>query len=199
LLLDIMGTGGHAIKRAQLVHPDIQSVVVTGSGPIGLGVVAMARLLLGPDVPLVVTDLVDFRLELAKKLGALTANVGKEPLADGLKRHGLGEVDLAIDTSGRTVARRAAVDALAKRGVLVCVGHGEDLNLSISPDLIAPERAVLGSEYFRYDELPGNLGIFRANRDYLGKIATHRFPVAEIEAAFETFIEGNTGKVIVEQ
>lgn len=44
LLLDIMGTGGHALERASVVRPDIESLLVTGAGPIGLGVLAMAKL-----------------------------------------------------------------------------------------------------------------------------------------------------------
>ena len=92
-------------------------------------------------------------------------------------------MDAAIDTSGKEAARRSAIDALGKRGVLVCVGHGQGLTLNASPDLIAPERAVLGSEYFRYDELPVNLGRLRAHRDYLAAIITHRYPVGEIQTA----------------
>ena len=43
ILLDIMGTGGHALARAQAVRLDIESLLVAGAGPIGLGVLAMAR------------------------------------------------------------------------------------------------------------------------------------------------------------
>ena len=44
MLLDVMGAGHHAIKRANLVHPDPQSLLVMGAGPIGLGVAAMAKI-----------------------------------------------------------------------------------------------------------------------------------------------------------
>src|SRR5215216_5828857 len=71
LLLDVMGTSGHAIKRAKLVRPDIESVIVSGAGPIGLGLLAMIRIVLGEDIPLLITDFVDYRLELAEKLGGL--------------------------------------------------------------------------------------------------------------------------------
>ncbi len=81
----------------------------------------------------------------------------------------------------------------------MCAGHGEDLNLEISRDLIAPERAVLGSEYFRYGELAANLELLREHRSYLGQIITHRYPVEDIREAFELFFGGETGKVIVEQ
>ncbi|MDQ2686574.1 MAG: alcohol dehydrogenase catalytic domain-containing protein, partial [Armatimonadota bacterium] len=194
LLLDIMGTGGHAINRARLVHPDIQSVLIAGAGPIGLGVLAMAKLLLGADVPVVLTDVVPYRLALAERLGGLPAAPEQ-----GVKRHGLENVDIAVDTSGRQAARRQALDALAPRGALVLVGHGEGLELNASADMIAPERAVLGSEYFAYRELADNLKLFRANRAYLGQIITHRFGVGDIQQAFETFFGGQTGKVIIEQ
>ena len=93
----------------------------------------------------------------------------------------------------------ACLDSLSQRGVLVCIGHGEGLNLMISPDLIGPERAVIGSEYFCYDELPRNLEYLREHKDYLMRIITHRMPVSEIQRAFELFFEGNTGKVLIEQ
>jgi threonine dehydrogenase-like Zn-dependent dehydrogenase len=199
LLLDIMGTGGHAIARAQLVHPDIQSLLIAGAGPVGLGVAAMARLLLGDTLPIAVTDLVPYRLALAEQLGARPIHIGRQSLAEGLRSHGLDQVDVAVDTSGKGVARRACLDCLAQRGLLVCVGHGEGLELAVSRDLIASERAVLGSEYFAFDELPANLARLRVHRAYLSQIITHRVGLAGLQEAFETFFAGNTGKVVVEQ
>jgi propanol-preferring alcohol dehydrogenase len=199
MLLDVMGTGGHAIRRGQRLHPDVRSMLVTGSGSIGLGILAMAKLAFGEDFPVIITDLIPYRLKLAERLGGLPVNVSAESLQGGLVRHGYEHVDLAIDASGKSAARRAALDVLAKRGALVCVGHGEDLTVTVSPDLIGPERAILGSEYFCYDELPGNLDRLRGNLAYLSQIITHRFLVSDIQTAFETFIGGNTGKVVVEQ
>jgi len=190
MLLDVMGTGGHALARAQIVRPDIESLLVAGAGPIGLGLLAMAKLLLGPDVPVFITDAIPYRLALAEALGGVPIRLGESSLPT---------VDAAIDTSGKEAARRSALSALGKRGVLVCVGHGQGLTLDVSPDLIAAERAVLGSEYFRMDELPANLERLRAHRDYLAPIITHRCGVSEIQTAFETFFDGETGKVIIEQ
>jgi threonine dehydrogenase-like Zn-dependent dehydrogenase len=199
LLLDIMGTSGHAIRRAKLIRPDIESVLVSGAGPIGLGLLAMIRIFLGEDIPVVITDFVDYRLELAEKLGGLPIDLKRYSFVDGLRFHGLTSLDVAFDSSGKTAARRACLDSLAQRGALICVGHGEGLDLTISQDLIAPERAVLGSEYFQYDELPANLGYLHQNRAYLNQIITHRYPIQDIQAAFELFFSGNSGKVVVEQ
>ena len=199
LLLDIMGTNGHGVRRARLVRKDIKSAVVTGAGPIGLGMLAMLKVMLGFDLPVVVTDVVPYRLNLAEKLGGLPVNVATTTLSDGLTRHGLSEVDAGFDTSGRSSARRAALDSLSQRGVLVCIGHGQGLELTISPDLIGPERAVIGSEYFCFNELPDNLAYLRQHKDYLMQIITHRLPVSDIQHAFELFFAGDTGKVIIEQ
>lgn len=199
LLLDVMGTTSHALKRAQLVRPDIESILVMGAGPVGLGVVAMAKLLFGADMPVLVADMVPYRLALAERLGGQPIQLEERDLASALRGRGAEAVDAAIDTSGKGVARRAALDVLAKRGALVCVGHGEGLALQVSPDLIAPERAVLGSEYFRYDELADNLALLRAHRAYLAQIITHRFGVSELQRAFEVFFGRETGKVVVEQ
>jgi threonine dehydrogenase-like Zn-dependent dehydrogenase len=58
---------------------------------------------------------------------------------------------------------------------------------------------VVGSEYFRYDELPANLRRLKQHRSYLNQIITHRLGVDEIQKAFEIFFAGETGKVIIEQ
>ncbi len=199
LLLDIMGTNGHALRRARLVHPDPQSLLVTGAGPIGLGMAAMAKLTFGAEFPVAIADVVPWRLQLAEGLGARPIDLNQQSPAEGLQRHGLAAVDLAMDTSGKQAARQACLGVLAKRGVLVCIGHGEGLSLEVSPDLIANEHAVLGSEYFCYAELPANLALLRTQRAYLGQIITHRFGVAELELAFRTFFGGETGKVVIEQ
>ncbi len=161
LLLDIMGTNSHAIRRARLVHPDPQSMVVAGAGPIGLGMLAMAKIRFGQDFPVVVVDLSPYRLQLAETLGGLPVDLNHRSLAQGMQDHGLQEADLAMDTSGKGAARQACMAVLAKRGVLVCIGHGEGLSLTVSPDLIVGERAVMGSEYFCYDELAENLELPR--------------------------------------
>jgi|ERR1700722_4375841 len=200
LLLDIMGTGGHAVERCQLMRPDIQSILVVGAGPIGLGVLAMAKIILGRQLKVLISDVIPYRLELAEQLGGLPINVSQTPLSAGLQSHQLSEVDMAVDTSGKQAARQDAVHLLAQRGSLICVGHGEGIALKISPDIIAPERSIVGSEYFRFDELPANLRRLRAHRAYLNQIITHRLGVDEIQQAFESFFfGGETGKVVIEQ
>src|SRR5271168_81701 len=116
LLLDIMGTGGHAIERCQLMRPDIESLLVLGAGPIGLGVLMMAKIILGKHVNVFLTDLVPYRLKLAEELGGLPINVSKSPILAGLKAYGVEAADVAVDTSGKQAAREEGHRALAQRG-----------------------------------------------------------------------------------
>ena len=200
LLLDVMGTGGHAIERCRLMRPDIESLLVVGAGPIGLAVLAMAKIVIGQQLKVLITDIVSYRLKLAERLGGRPINVRENSLGAGIQSHGLVQVDMAVDTSGKQLARQEAVDAIAQRGSLICVGHGEGITLKISPDIIAPERSVVGSEYFRYNELPTNSQRLRKHRAYLSQIITHRMGVDQIQQAFEAFFFGcETGKVIIEQ
>ena len=119
MLLDIMGTNAHGIARAHLVRPDIESVVVCGAGPIGLGMLAMAKIILGQNVPVLISDVVPWRLQLAEKLGGLPVNLKERSLQEGMQLHGLQALDAAFDTSGKGAARQAALQILGKRGVLV--------------------------------------------------------------------------------
>jgi threonine dehydrogenase-like Zn-dependent dehydrogenase len=194
MLLDVMGTSGHAIARARRLRPDIESVYIAGAGPIGLGLLVMCAITLGPDVAVRISDVSAWRLEYARSLGAEAIDA-RDP--DALR--GLPEADVAFDSTGRRAARQVALSALGRRGVLVCAGHGETLELSVSADLIAPERAVLGTEYFCVSELPRNLELLRANRELISKMITHTFDVRDIAEAFAVFLSGTSAKVIVTQ
>jgi threonine 3-dehydrogenase len=194
MLLDVMGTSSHAIGRAQLLRSDIESVYIAGAGPIGLGLVVMAKLRLGAELPVYISDISPWRLDFAESFGAIPVNASDESAL-----RAIGRPDIAFDASGKEVARRAALDILGQRGALVCVGHGEGVSLAVSDDLIAPEHAVLGSEYFRYNELAGNLELLLNNQDVISRVVTHTFPIEELDAAFAAFLSGETGKVVVTQ
>jgi threonine 3-dehydrogenase len=200
LLLDVMGTGGHAIKRAKRAHDDITSILIPGAGPVGMGILAMAKLILGPDVPIVISDVVPYRLALAEKLGGLPVLTSETTLAEGLKRHGIDAPDVVIDAAGREDVRDECMALLAHRGVMVSVAHGGGLAIkSLYGDFVFREMTLIGSEYFAYHELEENYRLLRENRDFLSQIITHRMGVDEIQRAFELFWGGDTGKVVIEQ
>ena len=201
LLLDVMGTGGHATKRAQLIHKDIQSLLINGAGPIGLGLLAMSKLTFAKDIPVAINDVIPSRLLLAEKMGGLPIDLSKKTLQEGLDNYGIKNPDVAIDATGKTIARKNALDLLAKRGVLVLVGNGEGLEFEQYPDMGSKERSILGSEYFSYNELEGNHQLLKNNQEYLSQIITHKYPIDEIQNAYDHFFstDSNAGKIAVYQ
>ena len=131
-----------------------------------------------------ITDTIPYRLTLAEKLGGISVP---------LPANSLPTIDAAVDTSGREAARRSALTHSASAAFSLRRTRRRAY-APVSPDLIATERAVLGSEYFRFDELPANLlAPAGAPRNTFAPVITHRFPVGDIQAAFETFFGGQTG------
>jgi threonine dehydrogenase-like Zn-dependent dehydrogenase len=193
MLLDVMGTSSHALARAQAIRSDIESIFVAGAGPIGLGLLVMAKVRYGADFPVFLSDLSPWRRRFAESLGGITFDAGdrRSILDTG--------ADMSFDSSGKQAARELALAASSRRGGLICVGHGEGISIDVSSDLIAPERAVAGSEYFRYDELPENLELLKEHEDYIGKVITHRMPATDLSEAFRQFMSGESGKVVVTQ
>ena len=106
MLLDVMGTSGHAITRARLLRTDITSVYVAGAGPIGLGLLVMSKLLLGQHIPVYISDVSAWRREFAGTLGGIPVDV--------TDLSPVGGPDVAFDASGKEVARRDALDILGR-------------------------------------------------------------------------------------
>jgi threonine dehydrogenase-like Zn-dependent dehydrogenase len=195
MLLDAMGTTGHALSRAELIRRDMQSIYIAGAGPIGLGLLVMAKVRYGTSVPVYISDISPWRLNLAQELGGLPVDA-RDPR--GLAE--MGKVDVAFDASGKQAARQAALAAVESRGVFVCVGGGEGLVVTdVGKEMLLSERAIVGSEYFNYDEFPNNLQVLLGNRQLIGKLITDTFPVSSLGEAFEKFLAGETGKVVVTQ
>ena len=200
MLLDVMGTGGHALMRAKRCHDDIRSILIPGAGPVGLGILAMAKILMGPDLPVVISDVVPYRLALAEKLGGIPILTAETSLAEGLKQNGIDAPDVVIDAAGREDVRDECMALLAHRGVMVSVAHGGGLTIkNLYRDFVFREMTLVGSEYFAFQELEENFALLKSHRSYLGQIITHRMPVSEIQSAFELFLAGSTGKVVIEQ
>ena len=195
LLLDTMGTTGHALDRAEMVRSDINRVYIAGAGPIGLGLLVMANLRYGDAVAVYISDVSPWRLGFAEDLGGIAVDA-----RDVSAVSKIGKLDVCFDASGKKEARQAAFEALGSRGVLVCVGGSEGLVLDdVGRELLACERSIVGSEYFNFGELGDNLRVLLANREGIGRLITHTYTLSDLEDAFEVFLSGETGKVVVMQ
>jgi L-idonate 5-dehydrogenase len=122
-------------------------VLITGCGPIGALLILVSRF--GGAAEIVVTDVADAPLALAKKLGASHAiNVAANAGALDPWRAGKGVFDNLFEASGNQAALRTALDLLRPGGIIVQLGLGGEMTLPIN-SIVAKELRLRGS--FRFD------------------------------------------------
>jgi len=134
----------HALGQA----PELagRRVLVTGAGPIGVLVTALAARAGAAEV--VTTDLQDHALDVAARMGATTPlNVGRSPDALTPWQADRGRIDVAFECSAAPAAIRAALSALRPRGTLVQVGGAGDTPLPLG-EIVSREITLRGS--FRF-------------------------------------------------
>jgi len=190
---------GIAIHALDLAHLRLGARVgVFGCGPIGLLLVQLARL---SGARVFATDLAGrpHRLEAARALGAevLAADDGREggAIRDAA---GGGGLDVALETAGEQAAVDAAVEAVRPGARVVLVGIPVEARTSFVAGsarrkgltLVLARRA--GNVYGRAVQLVAS------GRVDVRSLVTHRFPLAEIRAAFELAVARTGLKVIVE-
>jgi threonine 3-dehydrogenase len=193
-IFDPFGNAVHTALQWDMVGED---VLITGAGPIGAMAAAVARHAGARHV--VITDVNDYRLELAAKLGATrTVNVGREKLADVQKELGMSEgFDVAFEMSGNPAAFRDLLDNMAHGGKVSLLGipEGEmaiDWNKVIFNMLTI--KGIYGREMF---ETWYKMSVMVQSGLDLAPIITHRLPYQDFEQGFEAMLQGGTGKVVL--
>ncbi len=193
-IFDPFGNAVHTALQWDMVGED---VLITGAGPIGAMAAVVARHAGARHV--VITDVNDYRLELATKLGATrTVNVEREKLADVQKELGMTEgFDVGLEMSGMPAAFRDMLDNMAHGGKISMLGipSGEmaiDWNKIIFNMLTV--KGIYGREMF---ETWYKMSVMVQSGLDLSPIITHRLPYQEFERGFESMLQGNTGKVVL--
>ena len=193
-MLDPFGNAVHTAQQFDLVGED---VLVTGAGPIGIMAAAVARRSGARTV--VLTDVNDYRLELARKVADVrTVNVANEDLRDVMKELGIQVgFDVALEMSGAPSAFRQCVDTLLMGGGLAMLGIPSrpmetDWGQIILKALTI--KGVYGREMF--DTWRKMLGLLTAGLD-LTPLITHRLPFQDYREGFEAMRSGQSGKVVL--
>jgi L-idonate 5-dehydrogenase len=157
-------------------------VLVSGCGPIGAMALAAARLHGAAEI--VVTDVVDEPLAVARALGAsLTINVASD--REWVRRYAAdkGSFEVMIECSGNERALRDGLEVMRPRGVVVQLGLGGDVSLPQNT-IVTKELSICGS--FRYHaEFAQAVGLINDGRVNLAPLVTHTFPMAQAREAFE--------------
>ena len=156
-------------------------VLVTGCGPIGVLSILAARRAGAAEI--VATDLSDFTLSLAARVGAdRVINTGREP--DALAAYGAdkGHFDVLYECTGVAAALAGGIAALRPRGVILQLGLGGDMSLPMMA-ITAKELDLRGSFRF-HAEFAVGVGLMRKGLIDLKPLITQTVPLADAETAF---------------
>ncbi len=193
-ILDPLGNATHTALSFDLVGED---VLITGAGPIGIMAVAIARYAGARHV--VITDVNDYRLDLARKMGATRAiNVTKDTVDETMKELGMVEgFDVGMEMSGNPQAFRDMLRTMHHGGKIAILGipPGEmaiDWNEVIFKGLIL--KGIYGREMFETWYKMSSM--LQSGLD-MEPIITHHFDVDDFQPAFELMESGQSGKVIL--
>jgi threonine 3-dehydrogenase len=193
-ILDPLGNATHTALSFDLVGED---VLITGAGPIGIMAVAIARHAGARHV--VITDVNEYRLELARKMGASVAlNVAEGSIADTMKSLGMEEgFDVGMEMSGQPQAFRDLLSVMHHGGKVALLGIPPantdiDWNEVIFKGLVI--KGIYGREMF---ETWYKMSSMIQSGLNIGPIITHHFPVDDFQPAFELMESGKSGKVIL--
>lgn len=198
-LFDPLGNATHTTLMYPLVGED---VLITGAGPIGVMAAAIARHAGARFV--VVTDVSDFRLGLAREAGAdLVVNVAEDNIINAQRRLGMTEgFDVALEMSGNPAALRDAIENMNHGGRIALLGlpkesFGIDFGKVITHMLTI--RGVYGREMFEtWYAASAMMQTSTLLRDTVNSVITHTFPLEEWPRAWETAHSGNCGKVVLD-
>jgi len=194
-ILDPLGNATHTALSFNLVGED---VLITGAGPIGIMATAIARHVGARHI--VVTDVNDYRLGLAKQMGASrVVNVARETLDDTMQGLGMVEgFDVGLEMSGNPTAFRDLLRTMHHGGNVALLGippadTAIDWNEVIFKGLMI--KGVYGREMF--ETWYKMAAMLQSGLD-IEPIITHRFPIADYLEGFEVMRSGQSGKVILD-
>lgn len=193
--LDPLGNATHTALSFDLVGED---VLITGAGPIGIMGAAIAKHVGARYV--VVTDVNDFRLDLARQMGATrTVNVARENVRDVMKELGMTEgFDVGLEMSGNGLAFRNMLETMNHGGRVALLGIPPkditiDWNHVIFKGLVI--KGIYGREMF--ETWYKMVSMLQSGLD-VSPLLTHRYPIAEFQEGFDVMRSGKSGKVILD-
>ncbi|MGP1353019.1 MAG: L-threonine 3-dehydrogenase [Parasphingopyxis sp.] len=194
-LFDPFGNAVHTALAQDMVGED---VLITGAGPIGAMAAAVSKHVGAQNV--VVTDVNDYRLDLAKTLGATrTVNVANEDLRDVMADLGMTEgFDVGLEMSGAPSGFEQMLDVMNHGGRIALLGllpEGTGINWDHVIFKGLEIRGIYGRRMF---ETWYKMSAMIKSGLNIDPIITHRMGAEEFETGFETINTGKSGKVILD-
>ncbi len=194
-ILDPLGNAVHTALAFDVVGED---VLITGAGPIGIMAAAIVRFVGARHV--VITDVNDYRLELARKMGAtLALNVTRDSLDDAMQQLGMREgFDVGLEMSGNPAALRDMLRTLHHGGSMAILGIPSNEVAIDWNDVILKGLTLKGIYGRQMFETWYKMAALLQSGLNIRPVITHRVPYTEYHHAFDIMGRGQSGKVVMD-
>jgi threonine 3-dehydrogenase len=194
-ILDPLGNAVHTALAFDVVGED---VLITGAGPIGIMAAAIVRFVGARHV--VVTDVNEYRLGLARKMGAtLALNVARESIDDAMKQLGMSEgFDVGLEMSGNPQAFREMVRTMHHGGSIAMLGiPSEDVAIDWNQVIFKglTIKGIYGRQMFETWYKMASLLQSGLN---VRPVITHHLSYRDFAEGFEIMGSGQSGKVVMD-
>jgi threonine 3-dehydrogenase len=193
---------GNAVHTALSFPMAGEDVVITGAGPIGVMAAAICRHVGARHV--VVTDLSDYRLSLAKSAGAdLVVNAGTTRLREAMDELGMREgFDIGLEMSGSPSAVADMLATMNHGGRVAMLGLPKDpypVDWGKVITHMITIKGIYGREmYDTWYAMSSMLQTSPLLRERIASVITHRFPAEQWQEAFAAARSGRCGKVVMD-
>jgi len=193
-IFDPFGNAVHTALKFDVLGED---VLITGAGPIGIMAAAVVRHAGARYV--VITDVNEYRLDLARKMGVnLALNVKQTSIADAQKKLGMSEgFDVGLEMSGNASAFRDMIHNLSHGAKIAMLGlPSEDISINWREVIfnMLTIKGIYGREM--YETWYKMTVLLQSGLDIL-PVITHRFSYRDYEEGFRVMRSGQSGKVIL--
>ncbi|AWM00546.1 zinc-dependent alcohol dehydrogenase family protein [Bradyrhizobium amphicarpaeae] len=188
LLLDTIGTSGHAVRFVGRVVPASEAghVLVMGAGPVGLGVVLALRALGYDDI--YVADPNASRLKIAQSFGAKA-----HPVGDTSKRFAL-----IMECSGAHAARNLGIELVLPRGALVLVGeNAAPWTIEEGKVFRRKDFYMIRTFYFPIQDFEPNVELLRKYKEEYRVLVDGEFGLSALPENFARFAKGELIKPVL--
>ena len=189
---------GNAVHTALAFNITGEDILICGAGPIGMMAAAICKFSGSRNI--VVTDINDYRLNLAKDLGASrTVNPRKEDIGTVFEELGISHgFDVGLEMSGNPEAFNQMISLMYNGGNIALLGllpnsTKVDWNKVIFKGLNI--KGIYGREM--YDTWYKMTQMIRSGLS-VSKVLTHHFKIDDFQKAFKVIESGNCGKVVLE-
>ena len=189
---------GNATHTALMFDTVGEDVLITGAGPIGMMAAAIVRHCGARKI--FITDVNEYRLDLAKRMGAThPVNVAKEKLEDVMAQAGIVEgFDVGLEMSGNGAALNQLIKSMRNGGKVALLGIAGPGTVIDWNDVIFKGLTLQGIYGRKMFETWYKMGaMIQAGLD-LTPMVTHRFNYRDFEKGFAAMNSGESGKVVLD-